>query len=441
MKITFVGGGSLVWGTMVLTDMALNAHLHGATITLQDIDQAALDLMARMGRKLSDQAGAGFKVETTTDLHAAADGADVVVDCVGVGGLDAMRADLEIPARYDVIQPVGCNVGPGGINRALRHIPHILQVCRSMEAGCPRAWLLILSNPLTQLTRAATRESSIKTIGLCHEILHSRHRIAQALDVRPESLWFQVAGINHLPWITEWRIDGHDGHTFLRRWLAQHGALRYAKDNLVNTCDSVFEDRHGVKFSLFEVYGVLAGAGDRHVAEFYPHFIRRETGWGRDYGVEITTVAHREERYVRERNRLLRCLAGEEPLMLEHSVEEIAELIAALHGGPPGRFIVNLPNQGQIPNLASDAVVETYAAIDQAGVHPEFQGPLPPGPAAVCQQHLVEQELTVDAAIEGDRRKALQALCMDPAIQRWDIAEPLLEQMLQATAGHLPQFH
>ncbi len=100
MKITFVGGGSLVWGTMVLTDMVLNAHLRGATIALQDIDQTALALVARMGGKLSEQGGAGFTIETTTDLRAAVAGADVVVDGVGIGGFDAMRADLEIPVRY-----------------------------------------------------------------------------------------------------------------------------------------------------------------------------------------------------------------------------------------------------------------------------------------------------------------------------------------------------
>ncbi len=440
MKITFVGGGSLVWGTDLLTDMALNPPLHGATVTLQDIDQAALDLMARMGRKISAQAGASFRFETAMDLAAAVSGADVVVDCVGIGGLQAMRADLEIPARYDVMQPVGANVGPGGINRALRHIPHILTVCRTMEAVCPGAWLLILSNPVTQLTRAATRESSIRTIGICHEILHTRYRLAASLGLQPECLWFRVAGINHLPWITEWRIGGRDGHAYLREWLAQHGARRFARDNLVNTCDSVFEDRHAVKFTLFEVYGVLAGAGDRHVAEFFPHFIRRETDWGREYGVELTTVAHREERHAREHARLLRCLDGEEALPLTHSVEEVAELIAALQGGPAGRFIVNLPNRGQIPNLPAGAVVESYATIDKTGVHPEALAPLPPGPAAVCASHLAEQELTVDAAIRGDRRKALQALCMDPAIQVWSVAAPLLDEMLQATKAYLPQF-
>jgi len=440
MKITFVGGGSLVWGTMLLTDLSLNPTLHGSTIMLQDVDRSALDLMLEMGRLISDRARAGFRMEAALELTEAARGADVVVDCVGIGGLEAMRVDLEVPSRYGIVQPVGVNVGPGGINRALRHIPHILEVCGAMERACPDGWLLILSNPLTQLTRAATRETPIKTIGLCHELLHSRHRIGQSLGVAPESLWFQVGGINHLPWITEMRIDGTDGFAFLRDWLAAHGPLRYAKEGLLNTCDSVFEDRHAVKFSLFQVCGLLAGAGDRHVAEFFPHFLRRETHWGLDYGVEATTIAHRQERYDRERARLLRCLRGEERLLLEHSVEEVAELIAALNGGPAGRFIVDIPNRGQIPNLPAGAVVECYATIDRWGVHPEFPGPLPHGPAEVCLSHLAEQELTVDAAIHGDRRRALQALLMDPAVQSWETAAPMLDEMLGGTAAYLPRF-
>jgi alpha-galactosidase len=441
MKIAFVGGGSLVWGTMLLTDLALTKTLHQATIVLQDVDRSALDLMVAMGRKISDEAGAGFRMEAVPDLAEAVQGADFVIDCVGIGGLEAMRVDLEVPARYGVIQPVGVNVGPGGINRALRHVPHILRVCRAMEVACPEAWLLILSNPLTQLTRAATRESRIKTIGLCHEILHSRNRIGQGLGVAPESLWFQVAGINHLPWITEMRVGPQDGFAFLRDWLARNGALRYAKEGLNNTCDSVFEDRHAVKFSLFEVYGVLAGAGDRHVAEFFPHFIRRETNWGLDYGVEVTTIPHRQERHTRERDRLLRCLRGGEALPLTRSLEELADILAALGGGPPGRFIVNIPNRGQIPNLPPGAVVECYATINRAGVHPEFPGPLPRGPAEVCLSHLAEQELTVDASIRGDRRAALQALLMDPAIQVWSSAAPMFDEMLRGTAAYLPQFH
>ena len=440
MKITFVGGGSLVWGTMLLTDLALNSSLHGSTIMLQDVDRPALDLMLEMGRLISGRAGAAFRLEAALDLTEAVRGSDVVVDCVGIGGLEAMRVDLEVPARYGIVQPVGVNVGPGGINRALRHIPHILQVCRGMERACPEAWLLILSNPLTQLTRAATRESAIKTIGICHEILHSRHRIGQSLGVAPESLWFQVAGINHLPWITWMRIGDRDGFAFLRDWLATHGALRYAKEGLLNTCDSVFEDRHAVKFSLFQVYGLLAGAGDRHVAEFFPYFLRRETNWGLDYGIETTTIAHRQERHARERDRLLHCVRGQEPLALEHSVEEVAELIAALHGGPAGRFIVNIPNRGQIPNLPAGAVVECYAAVDRWGLHPEFPGPLPHGPAEVCLAHLAEQELTLDAAIHGDRRRALQALLMDPAVPSWEKATPMLDEMLEGTAAYLPRF-
>jgi len=207
MKVTFVGGGSLVWGTDLLTDMALNPPLHGATVALQDIDQAALDLMARMGRKISTQAGASFRFETAMDLAAAVSGADVVVDCVGIGGW--RRCGRTWRSRPGT---TSCSLsGPTSAQAVSTGAPaHPAHRHRLPDdgGGVPGAWLLILSNPVTQLTRAATRESSIRTIGICHEILHTRYRLAASLGLQPESLWFQVAGINHLPWITEWRISG-----------------------------------------------------------------------------------------------------------------------------------------------------------------------------------------------------------------------------------------
>ena len=140
-KITFVVVGSLVWGTALLTDMALDTPLHGATVVLQDSDQAALDLMARTRRKISEQALASFRFESATDLAAAVSGADVVVECIGIGGLKAMRADLVIPARYDVMQPVGANVVPGGINPGAS--AHPLHPDRLPNDGGGLPWCLV----------------------------------------------------------------------------------------------------------------------------------------------------------------------------------------------------------------------------------------------------------------------------------------------------------
>jgi alpha-galactosidase len=441
MKIVIIGGGSLEWTPKIIKDMALTAEIKGSTIVLQDIDEEAANLQQELAQLICQEAGVQLEVEATTDREHALAGADFVVFQISVGGLEAHRVDLEVPARYGMMQPVGANVGPGGINRALRHIPVTIDLCRAMERLCPRAWLINLTNPMTQICWAATQETSIRTIGLCHEIDHFRHHLVEELfDVAAEDIWVQVGGINHLPWISEMRVRGEDGLALLREWLAKHGPNYFARLGVENTPESVFRDRHAAKFEVFLSTGLLPGAGDRHVVEFFPHFVRPETNSGLDYGVELTTIEHRYERKTSQEAQVKRWLAGEERLKLDRSPEQTSRIIAALSGGPADRFVVNIPNEGQISNLRRDAVVECMAVIDQFGVHPEFFGELATSARAVTAWHLEEMALTLDAAISGDRTKALQAVRMDPVVTNWETAETVLEEMIAGTAAYLPQF-
>jgi len=440
MKIAFIGGGSLTWAPELVTDLALTPEVHGAELVLQDISAEALARMLPLAETISAAAQSELQLRATTEREEALRGADYVIFSVAIGGLKAVQADLEIPARYGVRLPVGMNVGPAGISRALRHIPATLELCRQMEAWCPDAWLINLTNPMTQLCWAATRETGIRTIGLCHEITHFAEHIAGVLDVPPEEVWFQAAGINHLPWVLEFRVGRRDGFALLRAWLAEHGPLFFAKDMLLGTSWTSFHDRHGVKFTIFQGTACLPGAGDRHVAEFFPHFLRPETNWGLDYGVEATTVAHRSEMYALQAEQVQAWLGGEDKVPLRPSPEQVGPLVAALAGGRPERVIVNIPNRGQVPNLPQGAVIECFARVDQSGVHPEFPGPLPPFPAAVCNWHLSIMELTLEAAIRGDRGLALEALRMEPTVRDWEAAEPMLNELLEANAAWLPQF-
>ncbi|HOG45739.1 MAG TPA: hypothetical protein PLJ35_08865 [Anaerolineae bacterium] len=440
MKIAFVGGGSLTWAPELITDLALMPEVHGAELVLQDIDPAALERMLPLAELICRQAKSEMRVSATLEREPALTGADYVIYSVAIGGLRAVQADLEIPARYGVRLPVGMNVGPAGISRALRHIPATVELCRQMERSCPEAWLINLTNPMTQLCWVATRETSIRTIGLCHEITHFAGHIAGALDVPPEEVCFQAAGINHLPWVLEFRVGARDGLALLRDWLAEHGALHFAHDMLLGTPWTAFHDRHGVKFTIFEATGCLPGAGDRHVAEFFPHFLRPETNWGLDYGIEATTVPHRAEMYALQAEQVQCWLSGEDSVPLRPSPEQVGPLVAALAGGRPERVIVNIPNLGQVPNLPRGAVVECYARVDARGVHPEFPGPLPAMPAAVCNWHLAIMELTLEAALCGDRGLALEALRMEPTVREWEAAAPMLDELLAANATWLPQF-
>jgi alpha-galactosidase/6-phospho-beta-glucosidase family protein len=434
MKIAFIGGGSVQWASKIVTDLALSETLAGAELMLHDIDADALALLARAGKRIVAQVGGSLQVAATLDRAAALRGADFVILCVAIGGLPAMRNDLEIPERYGIYQSVGDTVGPGGLARGLRHIPFAVQVAREMEQQCPAAWMLNLTNPMTTICRGITRATGIRTIGLCHEVTGVSRHLASLFGVPLETITLQVAGINHLPVILRLDVDGRDGLDMLRDWLAGHGPFALVGQIDLDSVFDVFIDRLAVKLTLFEQLGVLFGAGDRHVAEFIPGFLTEASARGRRYGVVLTTVDQREE-MARLRRAQIERFVGGQPEELQRSTEQLMPVMAALAGGPAGRFIVNVPNQGQIDNLPRDAVVECIAEVSSLGVQPLAAGSLPHAAYAVIAPHVARQELIVEAALTHRGEPALAALATDPLVHDPATVKPLLDELLQANAA------
>lgn len=432
MKIAFIGGGSVQWTPKLVIDMALTETIADAELVLHDIDATALDLLLRASRRIVEQVHGRLRVSATTDRSEALRGADFVILCVAIGGLSAMQNDLDIPERYGIAQSVGDTVGPGGLARGLRNIPFAVQVAREMEQLCPRAWLLNLTNPMTTICRGITRATSIRTIGLCHEVDGVRHRLASLLGVSRDALTLDIAGINHLPAILRMDVAGQDGFALLRDWLAKHGPFAFANERSGGVRD-VFRDRLAVKLALFQQVGVLFGAGDRHVAEFFAGFLTEQNQMGERYGVLLTTIAQRQEQAQQRRAQIERFVAGD-PDQTERSDEQLTPAMAALSGGPRGQFIVNVPNRGQIANLPGDAVVECLAEIDSLGVRPLSVGNLPPATFAAVAPHVGRQELIVDAALTGQREPALAAITTDPLVRDPATAAALLDELLAANA-------
>lgn len=433
-KIVIIGGGSGGWTPKIATDLMLTKELTGSTLVLEDINSEALNLTGALCKKIAEKCGTNWKVETTTSEHEALQGASFVILAISVGGDKAWANDVDIPMRYGIYQTVGDTVGPGGLSRALRHIPVVIGLARNMEKVCPNAWLINYTNPMTTITRAVNKVTSIKIIGLCHELFYFMDWLKEIFNVQNNhDIRVIVAGINHFIWILKMDVHGKDGFELLRDFIATKGI--YYEVTKEPTCYL-----HAVQMFLFEKFGCLPAAGDRHIAEFFPYFLTEETDIGKKFGMKLEQPDMHDSSF---RASLLeeveKMVSGAKPLPEGHSKEESANIIAALVSGKDEEHIVNLPNKGQIMNLPCESVIESMAIVGANGVRPIAVGNVPTQIQQFIYPHILRQEMIVDASLKTDKRLALQALLSDPLVRNYDTAEKMLDELLKANSEALPK--
>lgn len=454
-RITIIGGGSFQWVPKLVVDVANTPSLHGVELALCDIDAAPLPKMAHFVEHVARVRGISLTVRTTTDQRDALRGADYVVVNISTGGFASMRHDLEIPERHGIRQSVGDTVGPGGIVRALRNIPVLVGIARDMEECCPDAWLLNLTNPMTTLCRAVNRATDIKTVGLCHEVTNTRFTLSMLLDAHFSDIGLEVTGVNHLPLVTKLAVKGDDGFALLRDlvdhaeargqetvWLdlPEHSEYRKMMEGYEWTKGALL-DANRLKLELFRRFGALPGAGDRHLAEFFPWFLTQESGWGARWGVELTTIEDRERDQHGHLERLEAMLASDE-ISDQPSGEMVAPLIDSVLRDERRHLPLNLPNAGQCPDLPAHAVVESMCVVDGSGPRGGAAATAPAGLAEQLRRVAASQELTVEAGLTGSRAKAFEAMLTDPLASRTDFEElsTMTDEMIDATKPWLPQF-
>jgi alpha-galactosidase len=430
-RITIVGGGSYQWVPKLIVDLANTPSLHGAEIVLEDLDPAPLPDMADFVRHVASVRGIAMSVRTTTDQRDALAGADFVVVSISTGGFESMRHDIELPERYGIRQSVGDTVGPGGIVRALRNIPVLLGIARDMEECCPDAWLLNITNPMTALCRAVTRETNVRTVGLCHEVTNCRFQVSQLLGRDFRDFDLDVTGVNHLPLVTRMQVGDDDALALLTD----------LPDRVDDPGHQLALDTNRVKLELLRRFGVLPAAGDRHLVEFFPGFLTEESGWGKRWGIGLTTIEHREQwlDYYKAEFAQMRA-ATEVPTTM--SGEMVAPLVDSFLTGHARHLPLNLPNTGQCPDLPAGAVVESICVADAAGVRGHGETRAPSVLAEWLRRVVSSQEATVEAALTGRRDKVLEAMWLDPLAGRTDFdrLEQMTDELLTATSRWLPQF-
>jgi len=209
-NITIVGGGSYHWAPRLLADFANTPSLNDVHVVLHDLDADRMKLMQDLGSEIASRRGISMIVDAEVDRRRALEGADFVITAFSVGGFDSMQHDIEIPQRYGIRQPIGDSVGPGGVLRSLRSVPVLLDIARDVEAVAPDAWLVNVTNPLTALCRSVTRETNVKTVGLCNEWVGCSWILSLLFDCGMADIDPIIGGVNHYPLATSLRIAGED---------------------------------------------------------------------------------------------------------------------------------------------------------------------------------------------------------------------------------------
>lgn len=446
VTIAYIGGGSRGWAWTFMTDLALEESMSG-TIRLYDIDKQAAKNNEIIGNKVSarpDAVGKWNYVVSDT-IGEALTGADFVVISIMPKTFDEMEVDVHMPERLGIYQSVGDTAGPGGITRAMRTIPIFAGFAQAIKKYAPDAWVINYTNPMTLCIKTLYHVfPEVKAFGCCHEVFGTQKVLAsiakEALgvdEIPRNEIAVNVLGINHFTWFDYASYKGVDLFPIYKDYIDKHFEEGFHEpDN--NWMNSTFACAHRVKMDLFLKYGLIAAAGDRHLAEFMPGDIYLKDpatveGW--KFG--LTTVAWRKEDLKKRLERSARLVSGEEEIELKPTGEEGIELMKALCGLRRMVSNVNIPNTaGQIVNLPRTAVVETNALFERDAIRPVQAGEVPEQLKTLLMPHIENHERVLKAALTVDKALVKEAFLTDPLVAgRVSEAEveKLVEDMLAAT--------
>ena len=435
-KIVLIGAGSASFTQGLVADLIVATDLGPWELGLVDVDPEALETAEGLSRRMVETREAEITVSASTDRRDLLPGADVVVMTVGVGGRRAWEADVFIPRDYGIYQPVGDTVMPGGVSRAMRMIPALVDIAADVAALCPEALFINYSNPMTANCQAIRRSTGLAVIGLCHGVFHVENQLAGFIDSPEGEVTSLFAGVNHLTFIFDFRRRGEDAWPVVRRKLAEERSRSEGE-----TRENPFS------WSIFESYGAYPAVNDRHVVEFFPERFPGGSYYGKTLGVDAfsfeDTIARGDQNYADMRARA----AGEKPLdeaVFNRSAgehEQLVGILSSIEGDTRILYSANLPNRGAIPALPPEAVLELPAVATAGGLRPiqlpDFPAPL----AAIISRRAAATSLTVEAALAGDRRLLVEALLADGAVSDPTVAGKLGDDLLEAHREHLPNFY
>jgi alpha-galactosidase len=429
-KVAIIGAGSIVFCKTLMQDILATEGLEDTEFALMAPSTRRTPQVEAFAKRVIEANDLPATAYVTTDRREAVKGADYVITTFQVGGIKGFEYDYKIPLKYGVDQCIGDTLGPGGVFRALRSIPVMLDLAKDMEGLCPDAYMLQYVNPMAMVCWALGT-TNVRFVGLCHGVQTTMDLISGYVGVPKDEIDFLCAGINHMGWFLKLEHNGQDLYPILRERFEQPGYYVNEK----------------VRGEVFRHFGYFMTESTGHLAEYVPYFRKDqkaldlycdEPAFGGESGAYYNWCEYVAGKYSEQD------ILADEPVELPpRSIEYGSYVIEALETGRTFKLNGNVINGGMITNLPADCCAEGPIYVDRTGLHKTMVGDLPPQCAALNMTNVNVQRLAVEAAISGDPEHIAHACALDPltsAVLTLKEIREMASEMLEAQRAWLPQF-
>lgn len=433
IKVVTIGGGSSYTPELVEGFIKRYDEFPISELWLVDIEEGKhkLEIVGEMAKRMVEAAGIGCKVYLTLDRREALKDADFVTTQLRVGLLDARILDERIPLSHGLIGQE--TNGAGGIFKALRTIPVILDIVNEMKELCPEAWLINFTNPSGMVTEAVLKYGNWnKVVGLCNLPINAVHEEAAILNEKPSDLFFQFAGINHLHWHTVADKNGIDRTDELIKKIYGSGEINSIVANIKDNrlIFEQVENLHMVPCPYHNYYYYT----DKMLAEELEDFKNNGTRAEKVKRIEAELYELYKDPDLNYKPKQLEERGG------ARYSDAACETITSIYNDKRTTMTVSTRNNGTIKDLPDDCAVEVTCTLTGKGPIPYNFGSFKPQERGLLQLMKAMEELTIEAAVTGDRGTLLQAFMMNPLITSGDVAKQVMEELLEAHKKHLPNF-
>ncbi|BBV67664.1 TPA: 6-phospho-beta-glucosidase [Kluyvera ascorbata] len=431
MKITVIGGGSSYTPELVEGLIARHASLPMAELALVDVEagREKVEIIAALSRRMLDRNGLeSVKVSVHFDADEAITGSSFVLTQLRVGQLPARAADERLGLSHRLLGQE--TTGVGGFAKALRTIPVMLDIARRVERLAPKAWIINFTNPAGIVTEAVSRHSKAKIIGLCNVPVTMHHMIADMLKLPYGDVSLRFAGLNHMVWVHQVLAAGRDATDEVIEMLCDGGQLSMNNIKAIPWPPELLRALRAIPCPYHRYFWQTRSMLEDELADADNKGTRAE----QVMKVEASLFELYADPHLDKKPEELSQRGG------SFYSEVAVQLINALHNNLGIEMVVNTTNNGAIQGLPDDAVIETNCLIDALGAHPLAFGKLPPLMNGLTQQVKDFERLTIDAAVYGDKQKALLALVANPLVADVNLASALVDEVLTINKAWLPQF-